>query len=56
MSVFLLAFRLPAELAGLWAGRDIGALVPLLIVLQLAAAAVWLLRHQSARTTASRES
>lgn len=55
MAVFVLALWLPPQIANLWLGPDIGALVPLLIVMPLAAVALWLLRQQSARATARRE-
>ena len=54
MSLFVLALWLPAGTAGL-VPLDIGQEVPLLIVIFLAAVAVWLLRRQSARIPARRE-
>jgi hypothetical protein len=54
--VFLLAMLLPPGIDSLAAGPDIGAEVPLLIVIAVAAVAVWLLRRQSARAPAPRES
>jgi hypothetical protein len=56
MSVFFLALFLPPQFATLPAGFDTGVLMPLLIVIPLAAGAVWLLRHQSARVAPRRES
>lgn len=51
IAVFLLALWLPAGLASL-VPADIGAEMPLLIAMGLAAVAVWRLRRQSARVTA----
>jgi hypothetical protein len=54
--VFLLAMLLPPGIGGLAAGPDIGAEVPLLIVMAVAAIAVWQLHRQSARARTHRES
>jgi len=56
MAVFLLANLLPSGILSLTAGPDIGADLPLLIVIAVAAVAVWQLRRQSARVTAGPES
>jgi len=49
MAILQLAAWLPAAMAGLAAGTDIGAAVPVLIVIALASVAIWLLHRQSAR-------
>jgi hypothetical protein len=54
-AVFVLALWLPPGIAGFVTGPDIGQEVPLLIVIALAAVAVWRLRRQSARVSASHE-
>jgi UPF0716 family protein affecting phage T7 exclusion len=45
--VFVLALWLPPALSNIAVGPDIGAMVPVLIVIALALVAVWLLRRQS---------
>lgn len=49
MAVFLLADLLPVGISGLVPPFDLGAAMPMLIVIPLAAVAVWQLHRQSAR-------
>ena len=55
-ATFLLALWLPSGIANLVGYPDIGAAVPVLIVIAVAAVAVWQLGRQSGRATARRES